>query len=482
VSVHYQTDGTGSAIAGADYTPTSGTMSWLEGDASPRTFQVNATGGTPSTGDTTVGLALQSPTGGAVLGAASARLTITAIGNESLLVASAAVPTLQGEGGATDPLKNDQLCMPATLAAMLSCYAGTSFPALLDVCKALRLGPEDGSYYWTDFAALFNRARPGVTATASVYALRSSLYADLTTALRRGSPVGLAISNSSWGHAGLVIGAQLKHGEIDSLTLLDPSGLFAQLAHEGQIAPGRLVLSRTALDALIPNASIRLTGVGQLLVVDRTPTAMPRVSICLPHSPTNEPLIIWQRAGGTPVRCGWRQNSISPSYQGWYDDNAGKWLTGLAISGECRLQISPAISAASATTVAVEVTVSNASGPLHQPLRVATVAMSSLEVREMVRCDALDLSHLPAGVYSLEFAATDGNGSVFDRASVELCVLSNHNGPSAGGGVSIAPAMQTAGPGSDGGGCGAGQLAGLCLAGAAFGALSLRRRSRSAGK
>jgi hypothetical protein len=72
---HAATDG--SATTPGDYTSGDGTLSWLEGDASPRTFTVIIVDDSPIEGDETLGLALSNPTGGLELGApAHATLTI----------------------------------------------------------------------------------------------------------------------------------------------------------------------------------------------------------------------------------------------------------------------------------------------------------------------------------------------------------------------------------------------------------------------
>jgi sugar lactone lactonase YvrE len=68
----------GTATAGSDYTATSGTLSWADGDTAAKTFAVTVLGDTTVEGDETVNLTLSSPTGGATLGTpTSATLTIT---------------------------------------------------------------------------------------------------------------------------------------------------------------------------------------------------------------------------------------------------------------------------------------------------------------------------------------------------------------------------------------------------------------------
>lgn len=76
VSVDYSTmDGT--ALAGEDYTPASGTLSWADGDSADKTFQVGILEDFRAEPDETLWLVLTNPTGGAQLGDPSkAGLTI----------------------------------------------------------------------------------------------------------------------------------------------------------------------------------------------------------------------------------------------------------------------------------------------------------------------------------------------------------------------------------------------------------------------
>src|SRR5439155_9640262 len=76
VSVQYTTSN-GSATAGQDYTATSGTLTWADGDSSPKSFTVPITNDTLNEANETVNVALSNPGGGATLGSPStAVLTI----------------------------------------------------------------------------------------------------------------------------------------------------------------------------------------------------------------------------------------------------------------------------------------------------------------------------------------------------------------------------------------------------------------------
>jgi hypothetical protein len=67
-SLNYSTDVGGTATDGADYTATSGTLTWAEGDAAAKTFSVPIIDDSDVEGDETVDLALSNATGAAILG------------------------------------------------------------------------------------------------------------------------------------------------------------------------------------------------------------------------------------------------------------------------------------------------------------------------------------------------------------------------------------------------------------------------------
>jgi hypothetical protein len=91
VTVQYATaDGT--ALAGSDYTPTSGTLTWANGDATPRTISVPVVDNGSGEPDETFTVTLSGP-GGAALGSpASATVTIT----DPVLAVTAATATDSG--------------------------------------------------------------------------------------------------------------------------------------------------------------------------------------------------------------------------------------------------------------------------------------------------------------------------------------------------------------------------------------------------
>jgi hypothetical protein len=67
----------GTATGGSDYTASSNTLNWADGDAASKTFTVSITNDTAIESDETINLALSNPTNGAVIGSLStAILTI----------------------------------------------------------------------------------------------------------------------------------------------------------------------------------------------------------------------------------------------------------------------------------------------------------------------------------------------------------------------------------------------------------------------
>ena len=71
VGVSYATSN-GTAVAGSDYTSTSGTLSWADGDAADKTFSVPILDDSSYEGNETVNLTLSNPTGGATIGSPNA--------------------------------------------------------------------------------------------------------------------------------------------------------------------------------------------------------------------------------------------------------------------------------------------------------------------------------------------------------------------------------------------------------------------------
>ncbi|MDQ3812480.1 MAG: aggregation factor core protein MAFp3, isoform C, partial [Armatimonadota bacterium] len=90
VSVAYAT-GNGTATAGSDYTATTGTLSWANGDAADKSFVIPIINDTAVEGNETVNLRLSNATGGALIGAQSTALLT--IGNDDHGVLQFGSPT-----------------------------------------------------------------------------------------------------------------------------------------------------------------------------------------------------------------------------------------------------------------------------------------------------------------------------------------------------------------------------------------------------
>ena len=101
VSVSYAT-ANGTALAGSDYTASSGTLDWADGETTAKTFTVPVTDDLLGEGSETITLTLSNATGGATLGAVrTATLTIT--DNDTApgsLAFTAATASLSETGGA----------------------------------------------------------------------------------------------------------------------------------------------------------------------------------------------------------------------------------------------------------------------------------------------------------------------------------------------------------------------------------------------
>jgi hypothetical protein len=83
VSVAYETIN-GSAIAGTDYTPASGTLQWADGNAAAKTFSVPVSNAAAFSGSKTFSVTISSPTGGATLSTPStATATINGSGSSA---------------------------------------------------------------------------------------------------------------------------------------------------------------------------------------------------------------------------------------------------------------------------------------------------------------------------------------------------------------------------------------------------------------
>jgi hypothetical protein len=104
VGVTYQTSN-GTAVAGTDFTASTGVVQWASGDAAPKTIAVPVSNATPFSGTRSFTLTLSTPSGGATLGSPlSARVAITgdavaAVG--SLQLSASSFTVNQGSGTAT---------------------------------------------------------------------------------------------------------------------------------------------------------------------------------------------------------------------------------------------------------------------------------------------------------------------------------------------------------------------------------------------
>jgi hypothetical protein len=102
IAVSYAT-ANGTAIGSTDYTSSSGTLKWVDGDSSPKTFAVPISNAAPFTGSKTFSIVLSDPAAGAVISNPGAA-TATISGDQppgSLALAAAAASVAQSGGSLT---------------------------------------------------------------------------------------------------------------------------------------------------------------------------------------------------------------------------------------------------------------------------------------------------------------------------------------------------------------------------------------------
>lgn len=141
VQISYATVPGGTAVAGVDYTNTSGTLSWASGDAAPKSFSIPIVDNAAANPNKTVNLALSGPTGGAYLNLQStAVLTIVEDPHEAWALehfgTNAANPAISGDLADPDGDGIDNLLEYATASdpnvaatdpTVLAIYNGGNF-------------------------------------------------------------------------------------------------------------------------------------------------------------------------------------------------------------------------------------------------------------------------------------------------------------------------------------------------------------------
>ena len=102
ISVAYATSN-GTAVAGTDFTATSGTLDWADGNSSSRTVRIPVSTSTPFAGSKTFTLRLSNPTSGADLGSPTGTtVTISGSGGGSSPPSAPSNLTLVNQGGPLD--------------------------------------------------------------------------------------------------------------------------------------------------------------------------------------------------------------------------------------------------------------------------------------------------------------------------------------------------------------------------------------------
>ena len=100
-SVQYSTSD-GSATAGQDYTATSGTLNWVDGDSSVKTFTVAITDDPLNEANETVNVVLSNPGGGATLGNQSSAMVTIVDDDQASSLSINDVAQKEGNSGTTN--------------------------------------------------------------------------------------------------------------------------------------------------------------------------------------------------------------------------------------------------------------------------------------------------------------------------------------------------------------------------------------------
>ena len=146
VGVSYATSN-GTATAGSDYTSTSGTLSWANGDTANKTFTVSITNDSLDQPNETFTVTLSSPTGGATLGSPSST-TVTIIDDDP-------PPTVQFSAASSS---GSEATTPAAIAVTLSAASGQT--VTVNYATANGTATAGSDYTATSGTLTFN---PGVT-------------------------------------------------------------------------------------------------------------------------------------------------------------------------------------------------------------------------------------------------------------------------------------------------------------------------------
>jgi hypothetical protein len=156
-SVTYATSD-GSAIAGINYTSTSGTLQWQSGDATSKSFTVPVSNTSPFNGTKTFHVALSAPTNGIVLGTPSSA-TVTVTGDGSSGGAGPGVPA------------NLLMTGQTTNSISLSWSPGSAGPAPVASYRIYRNGSLHATVTGTTYtdASANNATVPTFTAPATIY-------------------------------------------------------------------------------------------------------------------------------------------------------------------------------------------------------------------------------------------------------------------------------------------------------------------------
>jgi hypothetical protein len=180
VSVNYATQN-GTAVAGTDFTATTGSLTWADGDAAAKTFSIPVSAAAPFSGTRSLKILLSTPGGGAALGSpASATASITGGASSSvgaLQLAAASYAVAQSAGSVAVTVNRTG----GSTGAVSAAYQTSAVTAVAGVDYTSTAGTLD----WADGDA--------ASKTITIPILNASFTGSKTLALGLSSPTGGAV-------------------------------------------------------------------------------------------------------------------------------------------------------------------------------------------------------------------------------------------------------------------------------------------------
>lgn len=164
VSVNYGT-ANGSAVAGTNYTTSSGTLRWTRGDSSARTISIPVSNATPFSGTRTFDVRLTSAYGGAVIGTPSST-TVTITGSSSGTSTTSATPYIQNFAPTTGPVGTVVTLNGSGFTGLTQAWVGNAHDATLNVVSDSQVQVTIPADATTGAIGLLNGSKASFSASA----------------------------------------------------------------------------------------------------------------------------------------------------------------------------------------------------------------------------------------------------------------------------------------------------------------------------